>query len=335
MPLQPDGVRLSIPTSDGDGSQELTIEIQGMIRFGYNGTAYDALYACDSSGAADPAQPHAYLSWQPYAPSLVESDVRDHRYRFRFERLARGVSPSVRVDVDRFVNDFLISPSEVRSSLSGQLFITTEAAAAPAFPWRYVVAAAPALLLTGGVAWVIRRRMAGALDYDLLAQLHRIHEKARAARQAVRPEDRRLVPVSERMKVLETGADRLARQIQQIRAGRALHNRAQLERDAKLLAQRTSVDPSNEELLETLVVKRKSLQQLAELEQAEHRLTGQLSKIEAVLENTLAGLQNVGIADLAGPARESVCRALDAEVSALREAAQQPADADLLGRNGA
>ena len=334
VPIEPDGVRLAIPARDADLQDGLTVEIGGVIRCAYNGKAYDGVYECNLADAADTGRPHSYLSWQPYAPSLIEQDTREHRYRFRFAKLARGVLPSVRVDIDRFVDDFLISPSEVRGSLTGRFMITRVEGAPFALPWHYALAAAPALVLTGAAAWVIRRRMtASVLDYDLVAQLHRIREKAAAAQRAVRNEDRQLVAVRERVKVLENGAHHLARQIQQIRTGRGLHNRAQLERDAKLLAQRASVEPSNEELLETLLVKRKSLEQLAELEQSEHGLADRLSKIEAVLENALAGLQNVRTSNMADPVRNSVCQALDSEVAALREATQLQPDAAILGRS--
>src|SRR6266851_3086376 len=95
--LRPDGVRVAIPARDAELDGALTVEIRGIMRCAYNGAAYDAVYACDSNGDADLSRPHAYLGWQPYAPALVESDTREHRYVFRFPRIARGVSPAVRV----------------------------------------------------------------------------------------------------------------------------------------------------------------------------------------------------------------------------------------------
>ena len=323
--LFPDGVRVVAPMGNAEPDADLLLEIQGGVRCAYNDTRYDALYVCHASGAADTSQPHAYLAWQPHAPILEASDIRAHRYLFRFPKIARGVSPTVRVDVDRFVNEFLIPPSEVRDSLSGQFTLIVHAPmlAAPQ-RWRSALAAVPALALTGGLVWVIHRRMsAGSLEFDLQAQLNRVREKAAAARRAIRPEDARLVPVRERLQMLEFGAVQLANQIQQIRGARALHNRAALERDAKLLVQRTSVDPPNEELLETLVVKRKALERLTELDRAESRLGSRLTRIEAVLESTLAGLQSVRVGAMTSPVGDSVCQALDAEVSALREATPQ------------
>lgn len=354
FPLLPDGSRVVIPVARDRPASDLRVEVRGVVRCLYNNREYDALYEGNPGRPWDTARPHAYLNWQPYAPVVEEADVAAHRYVFRFASLAQGVSPTVRVDVDRFVNDFLIPPSEVRRSLSGGYGVTVRTAGIAPPVWPVALTAVPALALVGGLAWVLRRRMTNVpLEFDLFAQLARIHDKAAAARKAIQPHDARILPVRTRLKSLETGAMALATQIQQIRSARAYHNRAALERDIAALERRGVVNDEAtitsspglvssfgaamggscldgagvpEELLLTLQQKRKSLQSLMELEKAERQREERLNRVEALLESTLAGLQSVRVGVMAAPVRESVCRALDAEVAALHDAARQPDD---------
>ena len=324
--ILPDGSRVVIPLAGTKPGSDPRLEITGVLRCAYNDQQYDALYACDASGVGDSSRSHSYLSWQPHAPVLEEADVRAHRYIFRYPRLAQGVSPTVRIDVDRFVNEFLIPPSEVRNSLSGQFEMTVrpEAVASP-ISWGFALAAVPALVLTGGVAWVIQRRMASELlDADLQIQLQRVRQMADAARRAFRREDSRLVPVHSRLKALEEGAGTLAKQVQQIRNARALHDRSALERDVEALQLRATPGyAAHEEVWQTLRQKMKALAALSELDRAETLYTSRLTRIEALLQSTLAELQSVRVGTMEAPVKDSVCRALDAEVSALKEAARQ------------
>ncbi len=334
FPVLPDGSRVVIPIRSGTSATSQRVEIQGVMRCAYNNQAYDALYACNSSGAGDPARAHAYLSWQPRPPQLEEADVQAHRYVFRFPAMAAGVSPTVRVDIDRFVNAFLIPPSEVRGSLSGQFNISVRSAAvAEAAPWPLALAAVPALAIAGGLAWVIGRRMSAVtLDFDLEAQLARILAKSNATRNAASRADARLVPVRARLKALESGASRLAGQIQQIRGACKLHSRFALERD--IAALETQAAPNSavpEDILLTMADKRKALASLTDLEKSETAFSARLNRVEAILESALAGLQTVKTGAMAAPVSDSVCRSLDAEVSALREAARPLPETILLG----
>ena len=321
--ILPDGSRVVPPAGESKSASGLRVEIRGMLRCAYNNRAYDAAYECDSAGQADTTRPHHYLAWQPRAPVLEEEDIRAHRYIFRFPTIAQGVLPTVRVDVDRFVDDFLIPPSEVRASLSGQFDLTVwQPVTPPPSPWRFPLASVPALAVTGGIAWVLHRRMTvGALDFDLQSQLGRIRRKAGAARAAVRPEDARLVPVRARLTALEEGAGKLAKQAQQIRSARAQHDRAALESDAEALTKRGGrSEAANEEIRQTLLEKEKSLAALTELEKAESQCASRLARVEAILESALAGLQSVRVGAMPAPVGETVFGELDAEVSALREA---------------
>ena len=331
VPVLPDGNRVVIPVSREQSDSGLRVEICGVIHCAYDSHEYDARGLCVYGGADASSRHDSCLSWWPYAPQLDEreSDIAAHRYVFRFPRLARGVSPTVRVDVDRFVDRFLIPPSEVRRSLTGRFDVTVARAATPApAAWRFAAAALPAVVLTGGLAWVIQRRMTvSSLDPDLQSRLDRALRKALAAKDALRPEDGRMVPIRSRLKALEEDAGKLARQIQGTRAARTLHSRADLERDIAALERRAaSSSPERKEVHSTLEHKRKALACLAEMEQAEALHTSRLDKVEAVLESALAGLQSIDAGPATHPDSETVCRALDGEVAALREATQQARD---------
>jgi hypothetical protein len=320
--ILPDGSRTVVPIDMGTTAAGLRIEVRGTVRCAYNNQEYDALYACDRDGVGDEARPHNYLAWWPRKPEIESANIRSHRYVFRFPAIAAGVSPTVGIDVDRFVRDFLISPSEVRSSLSGQFeaAVLPPPIAAPS-PWTLTAAAVPVLLFTGGVAWVIRRRMANpALDYDLQLQLQRIRQKARAARAAVRREDVRLVQIGGRLTTLEQGAGRLVKQAQRLRGALALQNRPALDKQILKLQQETENHSARVGVHRTLQEKRKALAAVTRLEEAAAVCILQLTRIEAVVENTLAGLHTVQVESTEAGTTDTVCQALDAEVSALREA---------------
>jgi hypothetical protein len=347
--ILPDGDRTVVPIRPDDPAAGQLVEVRGVVWCAYNGVSYDAVCAfgppstrriverppgvprADATYSDIPSvtggapRPDGRLSWQPAAPTLVEADIHAHRYVFRFPSLARGVSPTVRFDIDRFVDELLIPPSEVRRSLSGGFEMRVQAAPPPS-PWPAALAAVPVLALTGGLAWVIQRRMANvALDYDLQSQVNRIRERAAAARRALRPEDARIVPVRAHLCALEAGAARTAGQAQQVRSARSLHSRAALERDVRALQQRASAGaPTPDVVLQTLAEKQRALESLAELERTEVKLASRLDRIEATVEGALAGLHSVRAGTMESGARESVCRSLASEVAALRAATVTP-----------
>ncbi|HLJ55912.1 MAG TPA: hypothetical protein VKT77_12810 [Chthonomonadaceae bacterium] len=318
--IQPDGNRIVLPAQSGTDTRSIRIELRGTLRCAYDGLEYDAVYRYRPGAPVREAVEHATLAWQPRAPQLVEAEFEAHRYVFWMPAFAAGTSADVRVDVDRLVDEFLIPPSEVRLSLSGRFEATVDPPVEAA-PWPAAFAAAPALALAAGVGWVIQRRMrAAALDFDLEAQVARIAGKAEAARAAVTRADGRLAPIRARLRAVEAGAETLARQIQQLRGARRLHSEQALQRDAAALEQRLQASGLSEEEALTLADKRRSLDALASLERSEQRLAARLNRLEAVVESALASLQTVRAGAMEPPVRESLCRSLDAEVRALREA---------------
>jgi len=327
-----DGSRTAIPVDAGQSASGWRVEVTGTIRCQLNGLQYDALNVFDPVEPTSSARPHAYLAWWPRQPEVELADTGSHHYVFRFPTIAAGVSPTVGVDVDRFVRDLLVTPSEVRQSLSGRFAVSALPPSAAATPlWSIGAVSVPALLLTGGVTWVIRRRMANpTLDYDLQAQLERIRRKACAARNAMRREDRRLVPVSSRLDTLETTAALIAKQAHKLRGALALQDRQALEKQIERLQGKKNSDPAQTEIDRTLREKQKTLAAVVELEESARVCSARLARIEAVVESTLASLHTVRAGTPQTASTDAVCQALDSEVRALREAASPARVEDLV-----
>jgi hypothetical protein len=333
--LKPDGGLLLSPELRDPAEYAYRIVLEGVCRNRYNGVEFDALYQADSSGAFTVR--HNYLDWTPRPPALESEDAARHRYVFRVpaEWGLRGRSVGVRVNLDRFVEQFLIPPSEVRAAMSGEMRMTVmEMPLRPGFPWTAVLGAGlPAVLAVGGVGWVLRRRMRwGHLSPDLRAALERIEQKCRVAQAAVSREHDRLLPVKDRLAALRAGAFSLARQAQELRNTRQLADREALETAISSLQRQLPLvnDPAVQQEVEvTLKEKRKTLDLLKEIEQAESRCMMRLAKIEAVADLACLSLRSVRIGT-AAPMEEALCRELDAEVSAIREVAEQAAACEAL-----
>ncbi len=307
------------------------IVVEGELHFGYAGFRFDALYRAAPNGRY--TQSHAYLRWSPQAPVLISEDVGRHRYVFRLPpELARsGQSLGLRLDVDRLVTEHLITPSEVRQSLSGDMRVRVLQAAVPP-PWGLLIggAAVPALLAAGGVGFIVRRRMEfRGLDPDLHAQLERIEQRYARAARAARAGADRLLPLQGRLRGLRQSAIGLAREAQQLRTSRRHLDGVGLEREILHLQEilGSVQDPVARRDGEAAVAeKRKSFLLLGELEAVEARCVMRLAKIEAVLDSaalSLRGSQGQVVAATSARDDDALCRTLDAEVAAIQEVQQE------------
>lgn len=260
--LQPDGVRIATPTLKEMARFGYRIVLQGVFRCSYNGKLFDPLYLLDENGKTE--KRHNYLQWTPRPPLLESADPAQHRYVFRIPSEWEGKSVGVRVNVDRFVDEFLIPPSEVRASLSGEVRMTVlqTPLVVPLLP-RIAPVAIPALLAAGGAAFVIRRRMRwGGLAHDLQQTLMSIEQKYRIACAAVSKEHGRLSPFRDKIAALRDGAFGLARHMQRLRNAQQLVDRRTLEADIARLEQQLA--QRDGEII--LAEKRRALSLIADLE---------------------------------------------------------------------
>lgn len=324
------GETVLTPPLEADGGP-VRIVVEGAFQFAYAGIQFDALYRSqpDGSGTAS----HTFLRWHPRAPVLEEEDARAHRYVYRVppELAGSGQSLGLSVDVDQFVSRYLITPSEVRQSLSGEVRVRVLQPPPPPLPigaiWGW--SAVPALATVGGVGWIVRRRMRfQGLAPDLRDRLERIEARYAGAARAARAGADRVLPVGDRLQALQKSAEGLARQAQELRDARAHLDRSRLEREIAAQQQRLSggLDPAVRRDAEAVLAeKEKSLVLLGELEAAETRCQVRLEKIEAVLEATalaLRGSRGHSVAAASARDDDALCLALDAEVEAIREVRQ-------------
>jgi len=338
FPLNPSGGQILTPPLVERDTYGYRIVLEGVLRFGYTGEVFDAVYRWDT-GESVP-QTHRYLKWTPGVPLLESEDREAHRYVFRIEPgsnlQASDGSVAVGVNPDTFIDRYTIPLSEVERALSGSMTLTVlQFPLAPANPWALVGwVGLPTALVAGGLGVVIRRRMAlQGLEPDLLAHLDRIEQKAREARNRLSRQDRRLLPVAERLSALRASALALIRRIQETREARRQFDAVRLNAEIVMLEGTLAAlkDPEGRRQAErALEQKRHSRDLLDALGRAETNSTLRLNSIEALLDTACLTLHSARIAAPAAPAEESLCHSLDAEVAAIHEAAREMARCDTL-----
>lgn len=279
-----DGSAVATPPLRPSAGREYLLVLRGTFSFAHDGRTYDALYAVTPStrGGADP---HSYVHIEPrLAP--VEEDPTGHRYVFAVPRdvLAAGRSIAVGIDTSRFVDAYLITPSEVRAGLSGGLTMELWEHRPPpplalaVVGWALCIGLALAALLAGvavvrardPLRTMLRRieaahasaaREAGrdcALFADVLLQLDGLRESARG--------------------IAKEGRDTL-RARRKVPVGRLRAEVAELER--KLAA--GPPDGVRQEYETILADKRSALASLDAMRERHERAVVRLRKIEGVL----------------------------------------------------
>ena len=306
---------------------EWRVVFEGTFRFAETGRTFDAVYRLTDDGAAMTSSAHEYLQWRPVRPVLEQADPARHRYVFRVPAgvVPNGESMAVRLNVDRFVDETLMEPSQVRNALSGNLGVRV-LRTPPVVPWgRYAAGASvPAALAVGGVGLLVRRRMIlGGLDADLVHAVGRIEQKARVARQAATRAHRVSLPqMTERFGQLARGAQAVARQAQDLRNAQRLVDRRAVQREVGALERRLAAgqdDAGANEARATLNEKRHALARLDEIKQGEEVCSLRLAKIESVLDSAALTLRSARATARAAPSEEALRHDLDAEVRALHE----------------
>lgn len=307
------------------GERGARIVLEGVFTFRYTGMRFDALYQAGPDGAFTWA--HSYLRWSPCAPLLEREDRAEHRYQFCVPAWWKlhGESLGLWVDVDRFVDEFLIPPSEVRGALIGEMTLRVLPPLGPGSLWAMMAAASlPATLMAGGIGWVLRRRMAlQGLPQEVQMQLERISRKHRSAHAALgSPQDSRL---QKHLRAVHAGAWALARQIRALHIARSRTDRLSLKAEAEQLDQelvRLTDASARAAGQAALAEKRKALALLDEMERAQTRCAMRLAAIEATLDTTCLTLQQPPPESLA-TFEETAVRELEAEVMAIAEVARE------------
>jgi hypothetical protein len=328
--LKPTGDFALAPIPKGPEAKEYRVVIEGELHFAHTDETFDAVYTMPQDGAF--MHRHDYLRWS--VPVTLESeDATRHRYVFKVPATQNmaGQSIGVQVDVDKFVNDFLLPPSEIRKMLSGEMRVTvSQVLLPPVSPWPMIGwAAVPVLALAGGVGVVIRRRMAlRGLSPDLQNHLGSIEQKFRTACAALTRKPAGDAPLQDRLTAVKAGAAQLIRQIQDLRNTQRLVDRPAIESQVLRLERHLSTlsdTAAKREGEMALTEKRKALTLLDDLQRAEHRAALRLTKIEAVLDTTCLTLRNLPKNESSVPAEETLREELEAEVAAIQEVARDMA----------
>ena len=327
--LQPAGGQLVTPPLRDPGRFGYRVVLEGVVGFSYSGEEFDAVYRTDAAGRF--AEQHSYLQWSGAAPILVDEDPARHRYVFELPRETdlQGRSLGVGIDVDQFVKRYLITPSEARQSFTGALQVRVLETPLVTPLWETLAWLAPPGILVAGVAFIIQRRRAlGSLSPDLRAQLERIEERHREAAAAVTEDHARHFPLRKQLAELRAGGRQLARQTQNIRNARRRWDPEALRVEVERLeAEEASATSGGRDRQAILIQKRRSLEVLAELEQAEERCLLRLEKIESTLAATSLELGRPALTDTQAGPEERVARELEAQLDALREVTQATAKA--------
>lgn len=321
-PLPPTGERFLTPPLGEAGAR---LVLQGVFTFRYSGMRFDAQYRTGADGVF--SRRHPYLQWSPRAPLLESEDVAQHRYQFRIppEWRLHGQSIGLRIDLDRLVDEFLIPPSEVRHTLTGEMVLRLlPLPVATIDPWPAIVGSSvPAALMFGGLGWILRRRTAlMGLPLDIQRQLERIVRKQRAAFAAVGSGLPHYQRLGEELKAVEGSAWGLAQRIRRLREVRSRIDLTSLVVQSGCLEQELArlTDTTTREVRETaLGERRKALSLIAEIERTEARCGMQLATLEATLDTVYLTLKTLQPTGPTGPSVETVRRELQAEIAAIAE----------------
>lgn len=284
--VPPTGREVALPLPQGAKAGDLRVVLSGVFECSYNGRTYDALNTTSDTGVFD--QRHGYVHWSPGDMELVDSDPSAHRYVLKLaETMAKlPVAASAWVDVDQFVTDLIITPSEVRGSLHGSLRLEV---------WRARGRRTPATLILGAIALLaalvlvhVWRRVPEEMA-DVAALVSRIERKYRSAVRAVGPRGKVSFRLRMELERLRDGARELAKHIAAFRRAAATVDQRQLEGEiaqAEQQLQQADRNALRQEIEAMLAAKRKLHRLLADTEANESRYLLRLSKIESAIDAT-------------------------------------------------
>ncbi|MGD8240869.1 MAG: hypothetical protein PVH68_20125 [Armatimonadota bacterium] len=283
-----DGREVALPLPWRAQPEDTRVVLRGAFKCSYDGRSYDAVNTAGESGAFE--RQHHYVRWSPAELAVAEYAPSTHECVLHFPEDAREIPESVgaRVDVDRFVTDFIITPSEVRESLSGDLRLEVWRARRPS-------RAGPLLILgligaTAVAIVLVRRRRLPLVDMsDVEELLGRIDRKYQSATGTVEGEREDAFELSSELERLRDGSRELARHIEAFRGAALTVDRRQLDREiADIEGQLEDADRDDvrQEIEATLATKRKLRDLLADSDASEARYLLRLSKIESTIDAT-------------------------------------------------
>jgi len=324
-----DGSAIATPPLKGRGAADYRIVLSGTFTFAYNGTTYDAFYGPDGA-------PHRYVRTDPPDLVRVEEDRRAHRYVLGLSEgvSLAGSSVTVAIDTSRFVDDFLITPSEVKQALTGGLKVELyerpgpaagAMARVPAGVKVAVIGLLAFLALMVGIGLPIAAYARRAGD-ELRVRLSRIDAKVRRASRSAAARGGFFAELVKQLADLQAAAHRLGNLVRESdRTLRTVH-RDGLERDVRSLDQRleSATDAAvRGETERALVQKRAALAALDTVGRRREEAMLRLTKLEGTLDATLLKIPDIEL-KLAGEENEDAAiSAIESELELIRKVTEE------------
>ena len=307
------GREVALPVPRGADAADLRVVILGIFECSYNGRSYDALGPVGEEGE----QPLGYVRWTPEM-RVIERNRAAHLYVLALPDGPAPEAVTAWVDVDRLVTELIVTPTQVRESLSGDVRMEL---------WR-APRASDSLALMGGlvavlgalvIAVVITQRRSAHGMADVEAALRRVEGKCATAMRTAREREWDSADLQDHLAKLRDGARELAAQVGVFRRTVRGVDRERLERDiARTRRQLEEADRDDLRVeAQSVLEARERLRELvADAAAAEQRYLLRLSRIEATIEATTLWLtgQEGRLADR-GADRQAI-EALETELAA-------------------
>ncbi len=316
-----DGTAVATPPLRASEHREYRLVVRGTFASTHDGRTYDARYSSPTP-AGDYAESHPYVKIEP-SLTLLEEDKPGHRYVYAVPPrvLASDRSVSVGLDLSRFVDAYLITPSEVRAGLSGGLTVELWERRPPP-PLLLVVL--QGMLLIGAAAAASVGLFAFARARDPIGGLLRRIDRAHAAAAREAGKDYALFSdVLLQLDELQRSGHSIAqegraarRSTRQARGGALRAQIAGLERQ---LATRLP-DGVRQELETTLIEKRTTLATLDAMQARWEHAVVRLRKIEGVLEAAAARIREARLRIDPDHREDEVIEAFRGELTMVRRA---------------
>ncbi len=286
-----DGREVTLPLPRQARPEDVRVMLVGSFKCSYNGRTY--YLSGNSEAQADPAVPAPdYVHWDlPKSFAIVNAAELNGRCTDHYllqptphsGRLPETVGAWV--DVDQLVRELIITPSEVKQSLSGTVRLEVWQASRPG-PLAAVLLAALAL---GAVAAVVlARRASRARMADADAILRRIERQYGPALRAVRNQRLDARQLRSQLTQLRDGARGLAARIAAFRRAAASVDREKLDAEIREAEERLTAadrDDLRAEIGSTLAAKRRLRELLANTQANDARYLLRLSQIEAAMDS--------------------------------------------------
>ncbi|HJN18343.1 MAG TPA: hypothetical protein QGH10_22770 [Armatimonadota bacterium] len=313
-----DGREVTIPVPDRGVAEDYMVELEGVITCSLDGKQYTPAQAHDlKRGLVQLVAPGTQIG----ASGVIT--------QFHWPRSTAPPPELVGayIDVDTLVERYIVTPTEARESLSGEVVLRlyqerSSGGGLTAIVIAVVVFCFCALTIASLVAGSRRRAPMG----DVERILKQIDTKQATALRAIDDERWDAGELGSQIKRLKTGAHELAGHIQTFRASSAQVNRDRLASeiaDVERRMEQTDREELKTELQATLDAKQNVQGLLADTDANEARYVLRLQKIESALDAVVLQMadQDSRLAD--GKVDRKAMDALNAELKSLDEAIKE------------